>query len=54
MSKRVILFFFLTLFSLSCSKDTIGGGSISNASKPTAILYIYGGKNEEEIGRAHV
>ena len=47
MSKRFILFF-LTLFSLSCSKDTIGGGSISNASKPTAILYIYGGKNEED------
>ena len=48
MSKRFLLFIFLSLFSLSCSKDTIGGGSISNASKPSTILYIYGGKKAED------
>lgn len=48
MSKRFLLFIFLSLCSLSCSKDTIGGGSISNASKPSTILYIYGGKKAED------
>ena len=49
--KRFIAYLFCMIVSLSCSDDTLGGGpndDFGYVSKPSTILYIYGGINEKD------
>lgn len=49
--KRFIAYLFCMIVSLACSDDTLGVSSNDDfgyVSKPSTILYIYGGTNEKD------
>ena len=48
---RLLIYLLCMIASLGCSHDSLGGNGDNDfgyVSKPSTILYIYGGKNEED------